>query len=138
MFSNRSGHFASCYRGSVIFALVGLRIQWGPYSLFSVDWLVLETLEYNLLALTCSLKKALSTGIRLSWQGQLRLALSLFMSLFMCLYHAAVCLLPLTGEHVNNVFDFHRSLWPMHSEENINKLTLIKFTASVKAIFMLL
>lgn len=33
------------------------------------------TLGYNLLVLTCSLKKALSTGIRLSWQGQLRLAL---------------------------------------------------------------
>lgn len=56
------------------------------HSLFCVDWLVWETLEHNLLALTCSLKKALSTGIRLSWQGQLRLALtvSLYVSLSLC------------------------------------------------------
>lgn len=56
------------------------------HSLFSVDWPVWETLEYNLLVLTCSLKKALSTGIRLSWQGQLRLALtvSVYVSLSPC------------------------------------------------------
>lgn len=42
-------------------AVGGLR----THSLFSVDWPVWETLEYNLLVLTCSLKKALSTGIRL-------------------------------------------------------------------------
>lgn len=70
-------------------AVVGLRDPLWTHSLFSLDWLVWETLEYNLLVLTCSLKKALSTGIRLPWQGQLRLALSPFMSL----YHSAFCLL---------------------------------------------
>lgn len=59
-----------------------------PILFFSLDWLVWETLKHNLLALTCSLKKALSTGIRLSWQGQLRLTLSPFM----CLYHSGWCL----------------------------------------------
>lgn len=60
--------------------------EYGPTPFFCVDWLVWETLEYNLPALTCSLKKALSTGIRLSWQGQLRLALtvSLYVSLSLC------------------------------------------------------
>ena len=33
--------------------------------LFVLDWLVQDTEEHNLVALTCSLKKALSTGIRL-------------------------------------------------------------------------
>lgn len=59
------------------------------HSLFGSDWLVWETLEYNLLALTCSLKKALSTGIRLSWQGQLKLTptVSLYVSITLVLLY---------------------------------------------------
>lgn len=59
---------------SVVLFSVCLRTHYGP-ACFSADWPVWETLGYNLLVLTCSLKKALSTGIRLSWQGQLSLAL---------------------------------------------------------------
>lgn len=61
-------------RGIIGVSVVGLRAHYGP-ACFSADWPVWETLGYNLLVLTCSLKKALSTGIRLSWQGQLSLAL---------------------------------------------------------------
>lgn len=88
------------------------------HSLFSVDWLVWETLEYNLLALTCSLKKALSTGIRLSWQGQLRLALtvSLYVSLSRCFLSFDLISLVifwstcyLSGVHFNSVIHFSLS-----------------------------
>lgn len=71
-----------------VFYLFGEVGDKDPILFFSLDWLVWETLKHNLLALTCSLKKALSTGIRLSWQGQLRLTLSPFM----CLYHSGWCL----------------------------------------------